>query len=336
MSATSLAGGIRVTWTNPTNRDLAAVEVWSSRTNDRTTAVLIASPAATPGAVQSYQHTGLTPGDIWYYWVRAKDRSGNLSTYTPASATAGWSAVVASLSGALGPLPTITVLADGTTLTPQIGAASTQDQNNQTNTQSLGPLTINNPGGSPNDGHILVLRLRCSAVQTLTWGSQYRGSTDLPLTAATTGGGGTDYFNFRWNNQEATWDYLALNKGFGAVPAPAPPAGVIGQSGASSVAQAMALLALARRHALQRIITSHGTDPSLFVAPGPTEILTWWQQQLARPQPRQRGLLSQRVDPTTFVAPIIPALPWLPQGEKQAAPRRRVFRSQEANPATFV
>lgn len=90
MGAVGVYRAIRINWTNPAALDLARVQVWSSTTNDRTTAVLIASPAATPGVGQTYLNANLTPGTTRYYWIRAQDRSNNVSAWTPTSPTAGW------------------------------------------------------------------------------------------------------------------------------------------------------------------------------------------------------------------------------------------------------
>lgn len=70
-------------WVNPTDKDLAAVEVWRADTNDRATAVKIAEVKT------DFYSDSLGNGITKYYWVRAKDLSGNLSSWSPAGATPG-------------------------------------------------------------------------------------------------------------------------------------------------------------------------------------------------------------------------------------------------------
>jgi hypothetical protein len=106
----------------------------------------------------------------------------------------------------------VQTIADGTSLTCDWGAAEVCYQNNA---QSAGTLSINQPTGTPTDGQRLTLRIKSSAVQTLSFAAIFRGSTDLPLTGlTTTGGGKVDYFNLWYNNADTKIDLLAVNKGF--------------------------------------------------------------------------------------------------------------------------
>ena len=74
--------------------------------------------------------------------------------------------------------------------------------------------TIPNPTGTPTAFQTYVLRIKSTAVRTLTWGTQYRGSTDLALPSTTSGGSLTDYFIFRWNADDSKWDLLGKAFGF--------------------------------------------------------------------------------------------------------------------------
>lgn len=94
MSATGLYRAIRVAWINPTVADLSYTEIWASQTNDRATATRKAVPASVSGTSQFWLHENLTPGAVWYYWIRSGDTSSNLSGFLPSSATAGWTATV--------------------------------------------------------------------------------------------------------------------------------------------------------------------------------------------------------------------------------------------------
>lgn len=73
---------ITLSWLNPPDPDLAAVEIWMSATNDRSAAVKVwngfASEASVP--VETGTH---------YCWAKARDTTGNESAWHPASATGG-------------------------------------------------------------------------------------------------------------------------------------------------------------------------------------------------------------------------------------------------------
>ena len=65
--------------------DIAYTEVWAATTNDRASAICLSSVRL----AKSWVHTGLQPGQSWYYWIRAVDAYGNVSNYYPASSTGG-------------------------------------------------------------------------------------------------------------------------------------------------------------------------------------------------------------------------------------------------------
>lgn len=102
-------------------------------------------------------------------------------------------------------------MADATSTTP---TGDTADMDTQANTQSAGTLTVNAPSGTPTDGQKLIIRIKSTNVQTFSWNSIYRGSTDLPLETATTGSSKTDYYGFIYNAADTKWDYMSKNEGF--------------------------------------------------------------------------------------------------------------------------
>ena len=83
LSATGWFGNINLNWANPTDPDLSHIEVWENSVDDRDTAVKIAEVKGT-----SYQRY-LGSFVVRYYWVRAVDRTGNISGYNALSGTAG-------------------------------------------------------------------------------------------------------------------------------------------------------------------------------------------------------------------------------------------------------
>lgn len=96
LMATGVVGGIRLVWTNAVDRDLAGIEVWEADTNDRATAALVNTVAG-----RAYDRLGLTEGVTRYYWIRSVDRTGNLSGWHPASATAGVYATAAGVGATI-------------------------------------------------------------------------------------------------------------------------------------------------------------------------------------------------------------------------------------------
>lgn len=105
----------------------------------------------------------------------------------------------------------VVALPDATsfTMTPD-----TADMNTQANTQAVGTLTANAPTGSPVNGQKIIFRIKSTNIQTFAWNAAFRGSSDLPLPTATTGGGAYDYMGFIWNAVDSKWDMTAATMGF--------------------------------------------------------------------------------------------------------------------------
>jgi hypothetical protein len=74
--------------------------------------------------------------------------------------------------------------------------------------------TFANPTGTPVDGQQVMLRIKSTASRAVSFGTSFRGSTDLPLPSATTGSSKTDYFGFQYNADDSKYDIIASNKGF--------------------------------------------------------------------------------------------------------------------------
>lgn len=105
----------------------------------------------------------------------------------------------------------VITVADGTTITPN---ADTSDFVLQLNTQAGGTLTVANPTGTPTDRQPLNIQLKSTNVQTFSFGTQYRGSTDLALVTASTGSSKWDRMGFEWNANDTKWDLVAKNFGY--------------------------------------------------------------------------------------------------------------------------
>lgn len=71
-----------------------------------------------------------------------------------------------------------------------------------------------NPTGTPVNGQRYVVRIKSTSSRALTYDTQYRGSADLALPAATSGASLTDYLVFMWNSADSKWDLVGRTFGF--------------------------------------------------------------------------------------------------------------------------
>jgi hypothetical protein len=76
LDATGLTRSISVTWTLPTAPDLAAVEVWENTTSSPAGRYFVGETRGT-----GFLRTGLAPNTARWFWVRARDLSGNVSPF---------------------------------------------------------------------------------------------------------------------------------------------------------------------------------------------------------------------------------------------------------------
>ena len=83
LGATGITRGIGVAWTLPAATDLAAVEVWENTSNAAGGRYFVGETRGT-----GFVRTGLAPNAPRWFWVRARDLSGNVSAFAgPVSAT---------------------------------------------------------------------------------------------------------------------------------------------------------------------------------------------------------------------------------------------------------
>lgn len=81
VAAVATFKSIFLNWTNPTDADLAYVEVWRHTANDSANATKISTVNAVGGTPGSFtDSSNLTNGTLYYYWLKAIDTSGNTST----------------------------------------------------------------------------------------------------------------------------------------------------------------------------------------------------------------------------------------------------------------
>ncbi len=74
---------VRLHWDNPSNKDIAYIEIWRATTNDRSTATMVAEVKA-----NDYTDHSLETGTR-YYWIRALSTTGLESAWHPTSSTGG-------------------------------------------------------------------------------------------------------------------------------------------------------------------------------------------------------------------------------------------------------
>jgi hypothetical protein len=72
VSAVGGAGTVDLSWTAPSDANYVAANIYRNTTNDEGTATLVRTEPGSPSAADSWQDTGLTAGD-YYYWIRAKN-----------------------------------------------------------------------------------------------------------------------------------------------------------------------------------------------------------------------------------------------------------------------
>lgn len=77
------------------------------------------------------------------------------------------------------------------------------------------PSTFPNPTCTPQNGQSLTYRIISASPQPLTWGTEYAGSSGIPLPTTTTGGGATDLFGFKRNGPTSKWEFVATNQNAG-------------------------------------------------------------------------------------------------------------------------
>lgn len=105
----------------------------------------------------------------------------------------------------------VTVLTDGYSIAPN---ADTTDMAIQTNTQTLGTLSIAAPSGTPVDSQKIMIRITSTNAHTLSWSSSIAGSVDTPLPGSLTGASKTDYIGLIYSAAANKWHLLGKQFGF--------------------------------------------------------------------------------------------------------------------------
>lgn len=103
----------------------------------------------------------------------------------------------------------VVTLTDVATITPN---ADTTDLG-LLNSVSQG-TTFANPSGTPVAGQKIMIRVKSSAAQTLTFGTKYRAGTDISFPMTTVGSSKVEYLGFIYHAIDDKWDLIAHVRGF--------------------------------------------------------------------------------------------------------------------------
>jgi hypothetical protein len=88
VAATGGASSITVDWVNPADSDLRLCRLYRHTSNDSSAASAISDVYGLPSQAGTYTDS-VTTGQTRYYWIKARDMSGNLSIFSSGvSATA--------------------------------------------------------------------------------------------------------------------------------------------------------------------------------------------------------------------------------------------------------
>jgi hypothetical protein len=91
LTAVGSIRSVALLWTPPGDADYAHTEVWAALSNQRQLASMIGS------GLHSFVHEGLGANETQYFWIRAVDRSGNVSSFHPLAETDGVSGTAGQL-----------------------------------------------------------------------------------------------------------------------------------------------------------------------------------------------------------------------------------------------
>ena len=89
LSCAATYKGIYLSWDNPTNFNVVAVEIWHSTTNNRNVATRLVTVPVSPSSSSAFTHSGLAQNTTHYYWVRSLNTNGLTSTFYPIDAESG-------------------------------------------------------------------------------------------------------------------------------------------------------------------------------------------------------------------------------------------------------
>jgi parallel beta-helix repeat protein len=136
------------------------------------------------------------------------------ATYTPATVNPGGNATIGGNLSLIGAMATkfseaVVALTDAATISTNLSLG------NQFTVTFAGNRTIANPT-NPTSGQKVIYRITQDATgsRTVTWGANFRFSTDIPSPTLTITAAKTDYVEFIYNSTDTKYDCLRVVKGF--------------------------------------------------------------------------------------------------------------------------
>ncbi len=97
----------------------------------------------------------------------------------------------------------------GGNITPNVSLYDLEDYSANT-----ANFTFVNPSVTPKDGEKYIVRIKSNGVYTVSYGTKYAGSVDMPLPTATTGSNKVDFFLFTYHKDADKMYLIAKNFGF--------------------------------------------------------------------------------------------------------------------------
>jgi hypothetical protein len=84
----------------------------------------------------------------------------------------------------------------------------------QENTASAGTITLSNPTGTFRNNQRLLVKIKTTNAQNISFGNAYAGSTDLSTSGLTMAANTTNYLGFMYDSTALKWQLIAKNFGF--------------------------------------------------------------------------------------------------------------------------
>jgi hypothetical protein len=108
------------------------------------------------------------------------------------------------------------VVASTTDTTPVVTNGDTTDIATFIYTLSATTITFSAPSGTPVNGQKLIIRIRTTVAQTLSWNAVFAGSTTTPLPTASSGSSKFDYVGFIYNDTAGVtkWQLVGASYGY--------------------------------------------------------------------------------------------------------------------------
>ena len=106
-------------------------------------------------------------------------------------------------------LPRVVTLTDASTVTLNAGTTDIGELSSLSQTTNFA-----NPTGTPHDGQKIIVEILSSSSQTLTWGANFEGSSDIALPTATSGASTLDIMGFVYLGLKSKWGITSISHSY--------------------------------------------------------------------------------------------------------------------------